>query len=82
MVSAGIAICTIESGRDLKCCGETSNKLESELEPSSEWTRWLTGIGMMTCSLFLGARMGVFQEEIYHNYGKYPKEALYYTVRV
>jgi hypothetical protein len=28
----------------------------------------------------MGARMGVFQEHIYQKYGKYPKEALYYTV--
>ena len=49
-------------------------------EPLTEWGRWLAGVAMMTVSLFLGARMGVFQEHIYIKYGKYPQEALYYTV--
>jgi hypothetical protein len=56
------------------------SRLFSWIEPSSEWGRWTLGVAMMTCSLFMGARMGVFQEHIYQKYGKYPKEALYYTV--
>lgn len=82
MVSVGIAICTIESGRHVKCCDEPRNEngnFFSLIEPLSEWGRWITGVAMMTCSLFLGARMGVFQEQIYQKYGTYPKEALYYT---
>ena len=34
---------------------------------------------MLTVALLLSARMGVYQEVIYGKYGKYPKEALFYT---
>ena len=52
----------------------------SLIEPTSDWGRWMLGVGMMTTSLILGAHMGVFQEHIFKKYGNYPKEALYYTV--
>jgi len=48
-------------------------------EEHDEYVFWLlVGIGMLTFALFVGAAMGVYQEEVYKKHGKYPKEALFY----
>lgn len=77
MVTVGIIICTLESGKVIHCC---DSPVVDKEESTNHSFHWLLGVAMMTCSLFLGARMGIFQEQIYHSYGKFPKEALYYTV--
>lgn len=38
------------------------------------------GIGMLTFALLMSARMGIFQEMLYKQYGKHSKEALFYNV--
>lgn len=38
------------------------------------------GIGMLTFALLMSARMGIFQEILYKQYGKHSKEALFYNV--
>ncbi len=78
MVTAGIIICTIESRKVIDCCDGQAGKQDEPVQQQSH--HWLLGVAMMTCSLFLGARMGIFQEQIYQSYGKFPKEALFYTV--
>jgi UDP-xylose/UDP-N-acetylglucosamine transporter B4 len=40
---------------------------------------WSIGILLMTISLFVSARMGLFQETMYKKHGKHPDEALFYT---
>ena len=35
---------------------------------------------MLTCGLFLSARMGIYQEVLYKEHGKHPREALFYSV--
>ena len=35
---------------------------------------------MLTFALFLAASMGIFQEKMYRQFGKFPGEALYYNV--
>lgn len=38
------------------------------------------GIAMLTFALLMSARMGIFQETLYKQYGKHSKEALFYNV--
>lgn len=40
------------------------------------------GIAALTFALLLSARMGIFQEMLYKEYGKHSKEALFYNVRL
>ncbi|XP_013981314.1 UDP-xylose and UDP-N-acetylglucosamine transporter isoform X2 [Salmo salar] len=40
---------------------------------------WLLGIAMLTFALLMSARMGIFQETLYKQYGKHSKEALFYN---
>jgi hypothetical protein len=37
---------------------------------------------MLTFALLMSARMGIFQETLYKQYGKHSKEALFYNVSV
>lgn len=37
---------------------------------------------MLTFALLMSARMGIFQEMLYKQYGKHSKEALFYNVRL
>lgn len=84
MISLGIVLCTIMSAKDVKT--EVSEKSDGDASPQEEtnesWEMllWMIGISMLTFALFLSARMGIYQEEIYAKYGKYPMEALFYSV--
>jgi UDP-xylose/UDP-N-acetylglucosamine transporter B4 len=74
MISAGIAICTIASGRDV---GETSKPgVDGGF---SDYFWWVVGITILTFALFMSARMGLYQEVMYKQYGKHPREALFFT---
>lgn len=66
MVTVGVATCTVASG--LAVAKEQSNL-----------TDWTVGIILLTISLFMSARMGVYQEQIYTKWGSHHKEALFYT---
>lgn len=46
------------------------------------WVVIFSGIAMLTFALLMSARMGIFQEMLYKQYGKHPKEALFYNVRL
>lgn len=68
MITAGILICTIMSAKTPQSSSQDGDGL------------WLAlGIFLLTFALFLSARMGIYQEVIYGQYGKHPKEALFYT---
>ena len=41
---------------------------------------WIAGIILLSTSLVLSARMGIYQEQIYSKYGRHHKEALFFTV--
>lgn len=74
LVTAGICMCTWASATyDGKKSSEECSDGELDL-----WT-WSIGIGMLVVSLFLTARMGLFQEQIYKSHGKYPDEALFFN---
>ena len=38
------------------------------------------GVCVLTFALFMSARMGIYQEQVYKQYGKHPSEALFYNV--
>uniref|UniRef100_A0A8C2YWY2 Solute carrier family 35 member B4 n=1 Tax=Cyclopterus lumpus TaxID=8103 RepID=A0A8C2YWY2_CYCLU len=77
LVSAGIFICTIMSAKQVNVANEGS-----EEQNVYAFMRWLIGIGMLTFALLMSARMGIFQETLYKQYGKHSKEALFYNVSV
>ncbi|CAH0715815.1 unnamed protein product, partial [Brenthis ino] len=80
MISAGIAICTVQSSGDVKAPREThEDAAEEEKLKFIDWLWWCLGIAILTFALFVSARMGIFQESLYSKYGKHPWEALYYT---
>ncbi|XP_040018707.2 UDP-xylose and UDP-N-acetylglucosamine transporter [Gasterosteus aculeatus] len=74
LVSLGIFICTIMSAKQVNVANEGS-----EEESFYAFVRWLIGIGMLTFALLMSARMGIFQETLYKQYGKHSKEALFYN---
>ncbi|XP_036184539.1 uncharacterized protein LOC118666387 isoform X4 [Myotis myotis] len=51
----------------------------SENEGFQAFTWWLLGIGALTFALLMSARMGIFQETLYKQFGKHSKEALFYN---
>lgn len=74
MVSLGIFICTIMSARQVNTGAEGS-----EEQDVYALLHWLLGIAMLTFALLMSARMGIFQETLYKQYGKHSKEALFYN---
>lgn len=91
IVTVGIILCTVMSvkskPKNLDDESESSSwtffglidNAKMSREEHDEYIFWLlVGIGLLTFALFVGAAMGVYQEEIYKKHGKYPKEALFY----
>jgi hypothetical protein len=44
------------------------------------WSMVFLGIAALTFALLMSARMGIFQETLYRQFGKHSKEALFYNV--
>ncbi|XP_058460237.1 UDP-xylose and UDP-N-acetylglucosamine transporter [Malaya genurostris] len=76
MITAGIVICTIVSGKNVKST-QVNEIVEEDAMSVFFW--WTVGITLLTLALFVSARMGLYQEVLYKRYGKHPKEALFYT---
>ncbi|KAG7268906.1 hypothetical protein CRUP_021801 [Coryphaenoides rupestris] len=74
LISAGIFICTIMSAKQVNVANNPS-----EEEGVYAFVCWLIGIAMLTIALLMSARMGIFQETLYKEYGKHSKEALFYN---
>ncbi|CAG5957785.1 unnamed protein product [Menidia menidia] len=74
LVSAGIFICTIMSAKQVNVSSDGS-----EDHGVYAFVHWLIGIAMLTFALLMSARMGIFQETLYKQYGKHSKEALFYN---
>ncbi len=77
MITAGIILATFASSK------QPLKKDENvTVEPNEvvEFFWWTVGIAMLTIALLLSAGMGLIQETLYKNHGKYPGEALYYNV--
>ncbi|KAG7454624.1 hypothetical protein MATL_G00261670 [Megalops atlanticus] len=73
-VSLGIFICTIMSAKQVSV-----GQGVTEEQGFYSFLRWLLGIAMLTFALLMSARMGIFQETLYKQYGKHSKEALFYN---
>jgi len=70
MITVGIATCTIMSAQ---------NNVIKASEGAEMDNFWLTiGICLLTFALFMSARMGIYQEVIYKEHGKHPKEAMFF----
>ncbi|XP_024410754.2 nucleotide sugar transporter SLC35B4 isoform X2 [Desmodus rotundus] len=74
LVSVGIFICTSMSAKQV-----TSQSSLSENDGFQAFAWWLLGIGALTFALLMSARMGIFQETLYKQFGKHSKEALFYN---
>lgn len=78
MITLGIAVCTIVSGKQIKSL-QAKNVEQVQTTPLEDLFWWILGISLMTVALLVSARMGIYQEELHKKYGKNPREALYYT---
>ncbi|XP_029471103.1 UDP-xylose and UDP-N-acetylglucosamine transporter [Rhinatrema bivittatum] len=74
LVSVGIFICTFMSAKQV-----TSQANSSEEDGFSAFLWWLLGIASLTFALIMSAKMGIFQETVYKQFGKHPREALFYN---
>ncbi|CAG2113885.1 unnamed protein product [Medioppia subpectinata] len=70
IITIGIIICTLASVRD------TDKSHSNETISSFDWT---FGILLLLFSLFVSANTGIFQEKLFQQFGKHPREALFYT---
>ncbi|XP_076057130.1 UDP-xylose and UDP-N-acetylglucosamine transporter-like isoform X1 [Oratosquilla oratoria] len=77
MITAGTLCCTFASAEDIDEGKEVVDSAE-EASSVSTFVIWLSGLGLLTFALFMSARMGLYQEVLYEQHGKHPKEALYY----
>ncbi|XP_017198174.1 nucleotide sugar transporter SLC35B4 isoform X2 [Oryctolagus cuniculus] len=75
LVSVGIFICTFMSAKQVT--SHQSSVSENDGFQAFAW--WLLGIGALTFALLMSARMGIFQETLYKQFGKHSKEALFYN---
>jgi len=74
MITLGIVLCTYMSAISK---GTPTESVDTEESGDNFWL--FVGIGLLTFALFMSARMGIYQEVIYAKFGKFPKEALFYT---
>ncbi|XP_078275660.1 UDP-xylose and UDP-N-acetylglucosamine transporter [Rhinoraja longicauda] len=74
LISLGIFICMFMSAKQM-----SSHTSVSDDGSYSAFNQWLIGVAMLTFALFMSARMGIFQETLYKQYGKHSKEALFYN---
>lgn len=92
MITIGIILATLASAKEestsdaLKASkyatglnATSDESIVDAAESVSEFATWLAGIGLLTFALFMSARMGIFQEQIYAKHGKHPAEALFYN---
>ncbi|XP_053111606.1 UDP-xylose and UDP-N-acetylglucosamine transporter [Hemicordylus capensis] len=75
LVSLGIFTCTFMSAKQVTSMSSTG---EDE-DGVSAFLWWLLGIAALTFALLMSARMGIFQETLYKEFGKHSKEALFYN---
>ncbi|XP_054739091.1 UDP-xylose and UDP-N-acetylglucosamine transporter isoform X2 [Anastrepha obliqua] len=78
MITAGIILCTIISGSNVKNAS-ASSPIDSGTAAYSDFFIWIIGIGLLSIALFISAYMGICQETLYKRFGKHPEEALLYT---
>jgi hypothetical protein len=55
--------------------------IEENMQEIDRHRMVLLGLSMLIFALIVSALMGIYQETLYATYGKYPEEALFYSVR-
>jgi solute carrier family 35 (UDP-xylose/UDP-N-acetylglucosamine transporter), member B4 len=58
MITVGIVVCTLESGKEVKA----TDPKDVNSSPETDYFWWVIGIVLLTVALFLSARMGIYQE--------------------
>ncbi|XP_078341210.1 UDP-xylose and UDP-N-acetylglucosamine transporter-like isoform X2 [Crassostrea virginica] len=84
LVTIGIATCTIASARQEVKSVHENKELSKDPETEAQnvfqdLMLWTLGLVMLTVALFLTAGMGIIQEKTYKQFGKHPKESLFYN---
>ncbi|PSN38947.1 UDP-xylose and UDP-N-acetylglucosamine transporter [Blattella germanica] len=74
MITLGIIICTIQSGKNIKPVA-----LDNQESSMQVFFWWTVGVFILVIALLVSARLGLYQETLYQRYGKHPREALFYT---
>ncbi|KAL3852957.1 hypothetical protein ACJMK2_016562 [Sinanodonta woodiana] len=73
MITVGICISTFASAGQVESHpSHTGNQM-------LDYINWLIGIAMLCFALFMSARMGIFQEQMFSKHGKHPNEAMFYN---
>lgn len=78
MVTFGIILATYASSLSLNK-EKTARNIQTD-EPATDYLRLTIGISMLVFALVVSALMGIYQERLYAAHGKYPDEALFYSV--
>ncbi|KAL8613055.1 hypothetical protein ACOMHN_008824 [Nucella lapillus] len=73
VITLGVIMCTFASA------SQVESKPSNTGDPTYDFWIWCLGVFLLVLSLFLSARMGIFQEETYAKFGKHPSEALFYN---
>ncbi|XP_064399731.1 UDP-xylose and UDP-N-acetylglucosamine transporter-like [Halichondria panicea] len=77
MIFVGISLATFASAQYMN--GESSDEGTSSETSYTSIVTMTIGIVMLLTALFGSARMGIFQELLYKEHGKHPREAMFYT---
>ncbi|XP_043287558.1 UDP-xylose and UDP-N-acetylglucosamine transporter-like isoform X2 [Venturia canescens] len=78
LITVGILLCTFVSGKNVEHLQSITKPLELTT-PLEDFYRWMIGISLLTLGLFTLAGTGLYQETLTANYGKHPKESLFYV---
>ncbi|VDN54571.1 unnamed protein product [Dracunculus medinensis] len=71
MITIGIIICTLATAKTQKSFGISAD------EAAKHYKEWMIGITMLIIALIASAFLGICQEQMYINYGKNTKEAMF-----
>ncbi|TKR58488.1 hypothetical protein L596_029927 [Steinernema carpocapsae] len=73
-ITIGIIVCTLATSSLEK--GKSSFSVE---EAEKHYKEWIIGVVMLTVALLASAYLAICQERMYRNYGKHPREAMFYV---
>ena len=94
-ITAGIIMCTLATAslekveRAFNLTFDVINwifllqKAEASLsleEAQKHYREWTIGVVMLSTALLISSYLAICQERMYRNYGKHPREAMFYTV--
>uniref|UniRef100_A0A914I9Q6 Uncharacterized protein n=1 Tax=Globodera rostochiensis TaxID=31243 RepID=A0A914I9Q6_GLORO len=74
-ITLGIILCTLATSNMEK-------KIESVLsleEAEKHYREWALGVLMLSAALLISSYLAICQERMYKEYGKHPREAMFYT---